>query len=196
MHEWNGPILRQYQESRQSKGAIFTIKKEFSVDYTDKFGNLERLWRYLTVASKRGGMHPIYSKSCAIVQSSCSGKTRSVLELGHHLPLFYVCQRQPDDSGYPKQNIKLTEKLALTLEEKEQCKGEPYHLDILRYCKCVSFLCALSIVANAAWRDYQKQVVEEKAMNKSDFFVGFMEKQYTEAFWDPIMKIVKELAQE
>ena len=142
----------------------------------------------MTVAFNREVIYPVYVKSC-------SGKTRSVLELGHHLPLFYVCQRQLGDSGYPKQSVKLTEKLALTSEEREQCKGELYHLDAFVYCKCVSFLCALSIVASAAWRNYQRQVIEEKTMDESDFFVEFMEKQYTEAFWDPIMKIVKELAQ-
>ena len=56
----------QSQDTSQSKETVFRRKKEFSINYTDKSGNLERLWRYLTVASNRGGIYPVYAKSCAL----------------------------------------------------------------------------------------------------------------------------------
>ncbi|KAF8329745.1 uncharacterized protein EI90DRAFT_2923766, partial [Cantharellus anzutake] len=60
--------------------------------------------QYLQEIDKRarmGGGQPTYGKSISVIQSSGTGKSRMLTEVGTHIFTLPICLRNPRDEGYP-----------------------------------------------------------------------------------------------
>lgn len=98
-----------FRPLKDNSEIVYGVARQFQRTYIS--GNREP--RTLTllaaaVTAVMNGENKYFSPCVNIVQSSGTGKTRSVFQLakcglnnGQPVPLFYVCHREPGDTGYP-----------------------------------------------------------------------------------------------
>ena len=111
------------------------LNEAFRIPIMDPDSNCMRALRFFLYCSVNGAVSPYYSKSCAIVQSSGSGKSRTIMELAEMLPVIYICERDKGDTGYPRTSVKVVEKLGNVHPE-----ANSLHLcDLYIYLRCVAF---------------------------------------------------------
>lgn len=84
-----------------------------------------------------------YAPSCAIVQSSGSGKSRLMVEIAKTTPTLYICCRASGDSGYPPRTRIIVEHLLFreSMVTEEQV-----------FCRCAALFCVGSLYARVMWR--------------------------------------------
>ena len=107
----------------------------FKVPIMDPDSNCERALRFFLYCSVNGVGGKHYSRSCAIVQSSGSGKSRTVMELAERLPVIYICERKDDDKGYPRPSVEIIKRLERMHPEADT----PRLCDLYIYLRCVAF---------------------------------------------------------
>lgn len=96
-------------------------KEAFSCKYIDNCIFLLKFIDKLAYCSLKGRGGWLFSKSCALIQGSCSGKSRAIIEVGKIVPLIYLCNRTVGDTGYPGATPLIMERLMRapnTLESK------------------------------------------------------------------------------
>ena len=101
----------------------------------DPDSEFTRALRFFLYCSVNGAEGEYYSKSCAIVQSSGSGKSRTITTLAEMLPVIYICQRDDKDTGYPQTLVKIFERLGAVSPEAESLRLS----DLYIYLRCVAF---------------------------------------------------------
>ena len=106
----------------------------FRVPFIDHDWNCARALRFFRFCSVMGAEEFYYSKSCAIVQSSGSGKSRLIANIAEMLPVFYMCERKAGDTGYPETLMKIIGKLAYVHPE-----ADSRTCDLYIYLRCVAF---------------------------------------------------------
>jgi hypothetical protein len=111
------------------------LAKSFKTSYADCYGNLRRAAEYFRCCSTADTL--FYSKSCAIIQSSCSGKTRMVLTLAEHIPTLYICQREAAESSYPPGTPSIVPRFHDNIPDDAVTTGKQ---DLFMYARCAAFL--------------------------------------------------------
>lgn len=81
------------------------IVKAFEETFIDDTGMLERLMGDVRQMAGKWNRSTYYSPYTSFLQSSGSGKTRSVVKFGEQCWLFFVCFRQPGSTGYPQRSF-------------------------------------------------------------------------------------------
>ena len=113
------------------------------------------------------GNGPVYySKSCAIVQSSGTGKSRIIAEISKNRPVYYGCCREKGENAFPYGTEGLmeffSEKIAPPRLDpaggestaavlKEAGPVESYYYDVMVYSRCVSVMLASFTFSLAHW---------------------------------------------
>jgi hypothetical protein len=85
------------------------------------------------------GKSKYYAPWLTIIQSSSTGKTRSVFELAEwkKMQMFYVCKRMKGDTGYPPSTNALFD---LLHAEPQALPGRAHDADLMLYCRFASFM--------------------------------------------------------
>ncbi len=126
------------------------FEKAFHNVFVDDYGALQSAYNYFDQCSASGACGTYYSKSCAIVQASGSGKSRLMYELGLKIPMFYVCFRgDGEKESYPLATP-IVRKLLFGISDskKEEASGL-FLADVHAYVRCVTFICSCAIVMEA-----------------------------------------------
>ena len=144
------------QESRSNIAQLLTEEEvtsrqqEFNVSFFDRYYYSHSFQAFLEHVTVEGGRGTFYSKSVAIIQHSCGGKSRLVAEVGRRMPLFYICNRGPNDTGFPLSTPDVIKRLA------EHPLDKRARVEAFYFCRCVAFFCSISIVAQAVWRTIEE----------------------------------------
>jgi len=129
----------------------------FEGSFRDPYGGARLAVRYLEHCSAgwcRRGMQ--FAPSCAILQSSGSGKSRLLVEIAKTMPTFYVCSREADDLvGYPRRSPRIADHLSF---------GGRSVAEEHAYARCAAFFCVASVYARAVWQAVERSATTESAM--------------------------------
>ena len=126
---------RCFKPIEHSSEEIEAMQASFRVPIMDPDSNCIRALRFFLYCSVNGAGGKYYSKSCAIVQSSGSGKSRMITTLAEMLPVIYICERKDEDTGYPHTLVKIFERLGDVSPEAKSLGLS----DLYIYLRCVAF---------------------------------------------------------
>lgn len=115
----------------------------FKGTFIDPYGAVHLIQRYLEHCST--GWRVIKSQqapSCAILQSSGSGKSRLMVEVANTVPTLYLCCRHQKDTGYPPRSPIIVDHLCFNGNRVGSFRA---------YARCAAFFCVGSLYVRAAW---------------------------------------------
>jgi hypothetical protein len=174
-----------HARARATPHHVSFMKDAFEADYFDPDDNLGTFERTFAFASANGASGSFYSKSVAIIQSSLSGKTRTMMELSRRIPMIYICNREPNESsGYPLSTPDLFDWLSTV---PDYISGD---LDIYVHCQCA----ALLDVHGRYCLGVMQQCVQSPAEQWVEYLQKFNRIQKLENFVRYVISEARELA--
>ena len=159
----------------------------FKVGYSDANHGLLRALRYFEYCAVEGASAEVYAKSCAIVQSSGSGKSRLVAEIAKHIPTVYICHRDDSERGsYPLSTPLIRDFLLDTSGlDNPQRNG-----DLYVFSKAIALYCTAALVVHSFFK-----VKEADSPPSPGYLVdrieAFYRLQSTRGFWEAFIEIMK-----
>ena len=161
-------------------------EKAFAVEFNDEHYGLARAVQYFEYCTVHGATGMIYSKSCAIVQSSGSGKSRLMTEIAALIPTLYVCHREDTDQNYPP-STPFIRNFLLEVDTRENVRGKE---DLFIFAKSIALYCSAALIVQGLYEKIEVGPSTER-WRPAGHLRDFLELQRKGEFWGKFESVLR-----